>query len=171
MAEPTRINAGDTLSWTRYESAYPASAGWTLTYYFSTGALKPVAVEATASGTDYAVTVPAATTAGWDPGTWRWIARVSKDGEVHTVGQGAFRVDPDPTAAVDRSTPAEKAVAAIRDALVSSAGNLVVEYELPDGVRVKKDRKAALEELDTWERRVKRERGLSRVGQIRVSLV
>ena len=159
MAEPCTITAGDTATWTRLEPSYPASAGWALTYYLSADATAPKTVTATADGDGYTATVSATDSARWAAGDYHWTARVVKGTEIHTVGTGVFRVLPDPTTTFDRRTNAEKIAAAIEAALVTGAGNLIVEYELPDGLKVKKDRPAALKELGMWRTQVRMERG------------
>lgn len=88
--EPEVIVAGDTVKWKKSLDHYKASDGWTLTYYIR-GAVK-TDVTATASGDDHLVTISASTTAQWSPGTYWWIARVSKSGEAYTVANGIFKV-------------------------------------------------------------------------------
>lgn len=89
--EPTTANAGDTWRWTRTLADYPASAGWALSYTLINAAAK-ITINASASGDDHAVTVSAATTAGYAAGSYDWRARVSKAGEVYTVGEGRITV-------------------------------------------------------------------------------
>lgn len=89
--EPTTANAGDTWRWTRTLADYPASAGWALSYTLINAAAK-ITINASASGDDHAVTVSAATTAGYAAGSYDWRARVSRAGEVYTVGEGRITV-------------------------------------------------------------------------------
>lgn len=91
IIEPTTANAGDTWRWTRTLADYPASAGWALSYTLINAAAK-ITINASASGDDHAVTVSAATTAGYAAGSYDWRARVSKAGEVYTVGEGRITV-------------------------------------------------------------------------------
>lgn len=134
---PSKVYAGDSLSWTLVQPDYPASDGWILTVYFAVGTAEPVPVAATASGTDHLLTVPPDTTSGWAAGTCHWTARVAKAGETHTVDQGLFQVLPDPTVAADRRTHAEKCLAAITAVLEDRMGDPIVEYEI-DGTKAKK---------------------------------
>jgi hypothetical protein len=158
LYEPAKATAGDTWTWTREGGDYRASAGWTLTYYFAREADAPKVITASASGDNFTTTVAAATSAAWAPGLYKWTARVSKGSEVYTVDSGDLVVMPDPIASVDRRTLAEKCRDAIEAALRDTAGDLTVEYEL-DGVKVKKDRAAALRELAAWRARVRLESG------------
>ncbi len=64
--EPRNIAAGDTLSWARYLSNFPASAGWQLTYELR-GNGQAIEFESTANGDSHVILVPAATTALWLP--------------------------------------------------------------------------------------------------------
>jgi len=160
VSEPTAITAGDTITWTRTEALYPASAGWVLTYYLSLNAAAPKTIECAASGDDHAAAVAAATTAAWAHGTYLWTARVAKAGEVFTVGSGEVRVLPDPSSTADKRTHAAKCLASIEAALETSVGSATVEVEL-DGVRIKKDRSELLRIRDRYRAEVRRERGFS----------
>ena len=121
--EPGRITAGDTLSFQKTFSDYPASAGWVLSYTLINGAGK-ITFSATASGSDHAVNVLAATTADWAAGTYTWQSVVTKAAERYTVGQGSMVVSPDLAAATtfDGRTDARKALDAV-NALMVSYGN------------------------------------------------
>ena len=146
MSEPRVLQAGDTWTWSRSESDYPASEGWALVYYFAKADEEPQALETNVSGDGFTVTVAASSTA-WPSGIYRWTARVSRNGEVHTIDAGQLTVIPDPTVACDRRSYEEKVVAALEPALLKSAGDMIIEYEI-DGTKVKKDRAAAIKELD-----------------------
>lgn len=135
--EPSKVYAGDTVTWASSQADYPATAGWTLTYYLAIGTEIPADFAATAQGSDFLVTIPAATTAGWAPGTIHWVARVSKDTEVYTVGEGTIDVLPNPQGAYDRRTHAEKCLAAVTAVLEGLLADPITEYEI-DGVKAKK---------------------------------
>jgi hypothetical protein len=135
--EPTKLRAGDTATWTRSDADYPATDGWTLSYFFSLGTEAPQKVDATPAGADYTLTLTADVTAPWSPVTCHWLARVAKSGEVHTVDEGSFDVLPNPTGAYDRRTHAEKCLAAITAVIEGQMGDPIVEYEI-DGVKAKK---------------------------------
>lgn len=47
---------------------------------------------ASASGADFAVTIPSTATTGLQPGLYSWVARVSKAGETYTPASGVFTV-------------------------------------------------------------------------------
>jgi len=60
--EPIQITAGDTLSWQRSFSNYPASAGWQLTYELR-GNGQAIEFSSTANGDTHVILVSAAITA------------------------------------------------------------------------------------------------------------
>lgn len=91
--EPTSLRAGDTWTWRREDLGdYPASAGWTLKYYFRNATHK-FDLTATADGDAYAVTVAKADT-GKTPGWYDWLAVVESDTERHEVDAGRLHVLP-----------------------------------------------------------------------------
>ena len=92
--EPESARAGDTWKWTRSLSDYPAPA-WTLKYRFKNAA-GGFEVVGSASGSDYAITVAAATTAVYAAGTYNWIAWVEGgSSEKYTVDSGVLEVLPE----------------------------------------------------------------------------
>ena len=132
--EPVIIQAGDTIAWRKHLPNYPASAGWSLTYTF-VGQTGKFQIAATPDGSDYAVTVPATTSATWQPGKYRWVATVTRAGERYTVDSGLAVVKPDLTAApvgTDPRTPAQRTLDDLKAALqkwLSTSGH-VREYEI-----------------------------------------
>ena len=159
MAEPAQVTAGDTWTWTRPGGDYPASLGWTLSYYLAKAAETPLTIAATAAGSDFAVSVPATTTDDYPAGTYHWTARVSKAGEVHVVDTGVLDVLPDPSVLVDRRTHNEKCLAAINAVLEGLTSDPITEYEV-DGFKVKRIAHGELMRLrSVYESRVRVERG------------
>lgn len=84
--EPRKLIAGDTWQWTRDFDDYP-SPTWTLDYYLRhPGELSLHTFQASADGSGgFTITVAAATTQTYQPGTWELVGRVSASGVVHTV--------------------------------------------------------------------------------------
>lgn len=161
--EPLKLTMGDTWTWTRPGGDYPASAGWTLTYYLSTpGGAAVKTIVAAAAGGDFLVTVTAAnsaSTANWAPGLYNWFARVTKGTESYTVGSGKLRIAPDPLTAIATQTHAEKCLTTIEGALEKclTQGD-VIEYEI-DGVKFKKNKTELLTLRNAYREEVRRERG------------
>lgn len=92
--EPAELRAGDTWEWRREDmtAEYPAGT-WTLTYRFKNAA-GGFEVVAAADGNAFAVTVTAATTAGYTAGTYTWAAQVVNGTTKKTVDSGTFKVLP-----------------------------------------------------------------------------
>lgn len=129
--EPTAVRAGDTIAWTRSLSDYPASAGWVLSYRLINATGK-IDITATAAGSDHAVAVTAATSAGWTAGAYSWISYVTKAAERFTIGEGSITVQPNLAAQAggfDTRTHAAKVLASI-EAWLESKDPAVAEYEI-----------------------------------------
>ena len=116
--EPSRVTAGDTITWLKSLSDYPASAGWVLSYTLINSAAK-ITITATASGADHLVNVSAATSAAYGVGLYTWVAAVAQGSERYTLGQGSITIAPNLAAAAtyDTRTSAKKALEAVNLAL------------------------------------------------------
>jgi hypothetical protein len=90
------LTAGTTLDFLTEVTEWPATDGWTLTYYLR--GVTSVDLEATAEGADYRVSVAASVTALWGAGTYAWEARVELAGVVNKVASGTLTVLADLTA-------------------------------------------------------------------------
>ena len=95
--EPDFLRSGDSLTWKRALSDYPATV-WTLTYSFLSSAAK-ITITASASGTDHLVDVAPATSAAYTAGWYDWTAQVTDGTDRHTVDTGRMQVLPDLEAA------------------------------------------------------------------------
>ncbi len=131
------LHAGDTLSLTVTLADYPAGAGWTLSYRLTPRAAgTPYSFNATASGDDHVVSVPAATTAAWVPGDYTCSAWVTHtDGRRATVESegGQVVVRPDPAtlgAGTDTRSDAERNLAAVKALLAGKATDGVASYQI-----------------------------------------
>ena len=131
-SEPTRLTAGDTVTWAKTLTDYPASASWVLAYTLINAAGK-ITITAAASGDDHLVTVLAATTANWVAGAYTWVATVTKAAERYTVGQGTVTIAPNLAAATtfDTRTSAKKALEAVNTALETYGAKAYMQsYEI-----------------------------------------
>lgn len=129
--EPDLIVAGDTAKWLRSLDDYPANASWVLSYTLVSAANR-YTFTATASGADHLVTVAAATTTSWVPGTYTWRAQVSKAGEVYTVGSGSLTVRPSFATATDGRSHARRTLEAI-EAVIEGRATSEVSYYMIGG--------------------------------------
>ena len=101
---PAVFRAGDTTPWTVYYGDYPADESWALKYYFKREGHETVEVDATASGTSFAVTMTEAESGQFAAGRWSWYARATKTGTGSIVADtGHVDVLPDPEGEVERS--------------------------------------------------------------------
>lgn len=118
MTLPTSLVAGDTAAWTESLADYSAAAGWTLHYRIVNGASTHT-FDASASGSSFAVSLTAATTSKWAPGTYQLVGWVTKASERYTVSNTQLTVKPDLAAAkaYDGRSSAAIALAAVEDAL------------------------------------------------------
>lgn len=130
--EPTELRAGDTWAWTITNADYPAGT-WTLKYSLvKRGGGVYKTITATASGTDHAVTVAKATTAGYAAADWDWVASVTNGTARYTLDSGTLKVLPDIEAATsgyDTRTHAVKTLAAL-EAWIEARDIGVAEYEI-----------------------------------------
>jgi len=120
--EPVSAVCGDTWSWKKTLSDYPAPT-WTLTYYLRSREGEQN-FNATASGTDHLVSVTAAATAAYKAGRYGWTAVVTSGAERHTVGQGELVVLADPSKTgmgQDPRSHARKVLEALEAAIEGSA--------------------------------------------------
>lgn len=131
MSEPKEFIKGETVSWTKCLSDYPADE-WTLTYFFR-GRTNGFDVTATAEGTDYLIEIPAID--GNPPGLYHWQAQVIKDDETYVVGAGRCEILPNfadlaVSAAYDPRTQIEKDLEAVKTMLSGKATKDVQEYTI-----------------------------------------
>ena len=120
---PQTFNAGDTVRWTDSFDQYPAADGWVLNYQFI-NAENNFSVTAVAQGNLFLSTIAAADSEELKSGEYRWRSTVSKEGERHTVGEGAITVKPYfSTQTFDTRTSAKKALDNI-NAYLTDAKNL-----------------------------------------------
>jgi hypothetical protein len=94
--EPTEIRAGDLIEWNRSLADYPASE-WTLKYSLTNSTSK-ITIDASANGDVHAVSVAAADSAGFAPGYFNWVGRVTNISDPllkYTVLSGEVHVLPD----------------------------------------------------------------------------
>jgi len=119
--EPTEVRSGDTWTWQRSLSDYPAGV-WTLVYSLVNSNGK-ITLTATASGADHLVSVAAATTAGYAPGTYSAVGRVTSGAEAVTVWTGGIQVLPNVAAktSYDDRSHARKVLEAIEAVLENRA--------------------------------------------------
>lgn len=174
--EPENFIAGDTVKWKRSLDDYKASASWVLKYALRGAGT--INLTATASGDDHLITIAAATSAGYTPGTYSWIAYVEKAGERYTIAQGYTTIKANlatATSVTDRLLSIEADITAINGYLSKNykfssyaiAGRSLNQHSITDLFTLK-DR--LQRELNTLRSEEKIRRGLDSGKIIRVRM-
>jgi len=154
--EPTIAAAGDTWTWTKSFTDYPASDSWVLAYAFrGVSRLDWDTGYVTTSGDTYTIVIPATATAELTAGTYKWVATVTKSAERYTAASGVMTVEPDLTefAEGDGQSHSEKMVKLIEAALqerltgVADGGRGSVENYSVEGRQVSLMTTLELEQL------------------------
>jgi len=150
--EPTKLHAGDSVTWSRDEPGYPASAGWALRYVFSGPDRYTVDAQ---GGAPYLVALNAEATASWPPGLYRWVALALRGDQRLTVATGTVEVSPNLETAEpsDARGHAQRMLAMIEAALEKRIPKDQQSYEI-DGMRL--DR-IPIERLDALRTKYRRE--------------
>jgi hypothetical protein len=119
--EPSKIRSGDSITWQKELTDYPASA-WTLTYTLINSTHK-VTITATNSSNKHLVTVSAITSAAYTAGFYDWVAAVSNGTDRYTVGTGRIEIQPNLSIATtfDTRSHARKMLEAIDAVLLTRA--------------------------------------------------
>jgi hypothetical protein len=166
---PSEIRAGDTIQWRDVEGVdnlgnAVSSAAYTLTYYLRFNAASEGAtVVGTAYGTGWEFTIAAATSAGFDAGTWFWQAVATKTGSTITLGSGQLTVlaalsYAGTPAALDGRSQAQKDLDAVQAAIRAIvSGGAVRQYAIGNRSLSKYDLKDLLELESKLKADVKRE--------------
>lgn len=135
-APPVRVTAGDTWAWTWSDAAYPATAGWALSWRL-VGAGVALSIASVASGAGFVVTAPAAGTGalvvaarGLPCTLIGWVTLGADRFEVY---RGACLVQPNPaTITGDLRGHAAATLAAIDALLEGRATQDQMSYKIGD---------------------------------------
>lgn len=113
--EPTRITAGDRVQWTHDDSDRTPTS-WTLTYSLLKAGCDRIDITASDNGDGtHLVSVAAATTAGWEPGEYKWQRHLTNGVIRETTGEGWIEIQPDyATATVDPRSSVKKTLDALQ---------------------------------------------------------
>lgn len=128
---PATLDAGTTVKYTRSHAAYPASDGWALSLYLA-GPAVPAPFTGAASGAAFDVTLAAASTATLPPGTYTWVERVTKGGEVYDAARGQVTVNANiaTAAAGDLQSWEEKTLKVVEARIAGSMDKAIAEYQI-----------------------------------------
>lgn len=124
--------SADTWIWEESFPDYPANDSWVLaiTLVNSLAAIAIPSGSITASGSAFAISVPASTTAGYAAGLYSAISRVSKAGQVFTVKSQPLTVLPSLATAQDTRSHARRMLDAINSVLENRASSSVLKYTI-----------------------------------------
>lgn len=163
--EPNSVRAGDTWTWSRSLSDYPAPT-WTLAYALLNAGAK-ISITAAADGTDHLVTVAASSTAGYVPGTYSAVARATSGAESWTVWTGIIEVLPNLAAltSYDGRTHARKVLEAIEAVLEGRASTDQQSVTIGDRAIVKVPVADLLKFRDAYKLEVASEEAADRLSQ------
>lgn len=161
--EPTEIRAGDTVQWQRPCNDYQPSLGYTLSYVlvnrFGNFAVSGSMI--VPGSQNYQVTVPAAVTASWTPGWYRWQAYINDSATPpnrFTIGEGKVEVLPNlqtATGGFDDREPDEITLDNINALIQGKATQDVREYKVFERELQRYAWKELLEVKAVFEQRVR----------------
>lgn len=131
--EPVTIQAGDTLSWSKSLTDYPADNGWTLSYRLINELTKHD-ISTAASGSDHLVSTLASITASYSPGKYTLLSWVTKGAERYSLPSKQAEVLPNLAiwnGGYDSRSTAKQVLDLLDAAMVSHGKNAwVQEYEI-----------------------------------------
>jgi len=129
--EPKEIVAGDTVTWKKTLSDYPATE-YTLKYNIIGVSSANYSVESTADGTDHSITIPAATSADFVAGDYKWFSYVIDIGDTvrYSIASGSLVIKADPTTATDSRSHVKKTLDAIESVIEGTASKEDESYSI-----------------------------------------
>lgn len=153
--EPVSFFVGDTVTWRKSLSDYPADQSWALSYFFQGPGFFSTA--AAASGASHLVTIAAATTLGQVPGRYRLIGITTKASERATVYDGECllgRNFAEDLAGFDTRSHARKCLEAIEAVLEGRASRSDLTYSIAGRQVGHYTLKELIEARDYWASKV-----------------
>ena len=156
-ALPESFAAGTTVKYRRRLSDHPAGAGWTLKLHLAGASV--LTKTAVAEGDDFLATIETNDTDGdFAAGLYKWVERVSKDGEVYEVAAGTVTVLPNLAEATEGSEQewVERAIAMLRAHIEGRLPAGMESYQIAGRVVAKMPIKEAVALLATFESRLAR---------------
>jgi hypothetical protein len=161
--EPEVIVAGDAVKWNISLPDYPASDSWQLSYYLRVPGQPPIVIssEVPAISDVFSISIPAATSAAWTHGTYKWAAFVTKGEERYGVGTGVMLIKPNlaTTTPIDDRSHVQK----VYEALCAVMENRATADDQAYTIGGRSLTRMNIDELERWKttygNRLARERG------------
>ena len=176
MTVPALIYSGSTVQWVEPAATVndvPAtSASWTLQIDFRTNTAGEGATAAGAARSDggWDMSLSAATTTGWDAGTWYWQRRITSGAVVVVTGSGTTEVLPslsytgDPTA-FDGRSQAEQDLDAVQAAIRAIVSKGAKQYSIGNRSYTSNDLGLLMQREAQLKAIVARERAAEKIAQ------
>lgn len=176
MQIPATIRAGDTVKWrddagTDNLGNSIDSGSWTLTYYLRTNtASEGATVVGSSYGLGWEFTLAAATSAGFDAGTWYWQAIATSGSEKVTLGAGQLTVlaaleYSGTPGAFDGRSQAQQDLTAVQAAIRAIISGQAKQYSIGSRSFTKLDLGELMEREAQLKAIVARERAAEKVAQ------
>ena len=168
MQIPATIRAGDTVRW-RHDASTDNlgnsidSGSWVLTYYLRTNtASEGATVVGSSYGLGWEFTLAAATSAGFDAGTWYWQAIATSGSDKVTLGAGQLEVlaaleYSGTPGAFDGRTQAQQDLTAVQAAIRAIISGQAKQYSIGSRSFTKLDLGELMERESRLKAEVKRE--------------
>jgi hypothetical protein len=158
--------AGDSATWIKTLSDYPASDGWALSYVLKLTEEEEATATVSADGAEYTVTIPASETEGiTESQSARLVGRLTGSGATAgqriTIYDGRVEISPDPeeSSLEDSQSAAEKELAAITAAILALTTTGIQAYSIGSRSVTKADLKTLYQRQAVLESRVRSEQG------------
>ena len=136
---PDQITAGESVSWKKSLSDFPASNGWAITYVLVKDGTQITLPVSTADGNTHVIEVPFGTSAGYTAGEYRYAAYVSNGTERYTVDEGNVEIVVDFATQVsgfDARSHLRKVLDLLEATIEGRASKTQLEHEIA-GVKIK----------------------------------
>ncbi len=120
MAEPRKITAGNSYSWTVSSSDYPASDGWVVSYSLS-NTNEQFDITSVANGDDHDATILSASSQKYVAGVYDLVGFAVLSGERKIFYSQPCEIKPDPASMNDHRSYAKRIVDAIEATIEGKA--------------------------------------------------
>lgn len=170
MSLPNQITAGETLDGTASFADYPANAGWTLSFRLVNKDFN-YTFDAVANGLIFTISVPFATTAKWQAGTYQYQAVVTNGTKRYSVETGNINILPNiidiASGGFDGRSQAKQILDGLLDAYQNAALNraFVFEYQIAGRMMRFHHKAEWILEINYWKAQVAKENRASKLAK------
>lgn len=143
---PEEIRAGDSVSWRKSFSSFPASDGWSLLYALVMEG-QQIKITSAADGDDHLIDLSSDDTKDYAPGSYKYEAYLKKGAERYTVAEGFVTIAPNLEAAMT-GYDARPFCYRLRDALEAALEGRASETQTAISIKDRTISEMSHEELD-----------------------